>query len=248
MQAALGQGDPTATATDPKIPAINFTALKSWKFDLGDRSLFLHRVAPPILPQQSAVPPQAPQPLSKEDARIALRREAKKSEILFLSATVHAHRVTEVRWMNGGHEFSAVSNIDFNLLGGSVNFETADTVYSLLLALANDTAGENGAPTGKLKPIPSLEKLSPNRAQYLIAGDETGAVPQAKDLAALDALHLYFDANRQHLAKEHAKREAARIEQEQRPKEPSPKPKDTVIHYWKMDPASIQAATEEKWK
>ena len=144
--------------------------------------------------------------------------------------------------MDGEHQWAAFSNIDFNLFGGSATIATADTVYSLLLAVGNQTSevnelvepgvAEAGKPLPVGKLIPSPDQFSPTRAQYLVVEDEAGAAPQARDLAALDALHVYFDANRQRLATEYASREAARIAQEQRPKAPPPKPKDTVVNFW----------------
>ena len=228
-------------ATKPERQPIQFHVLKSWKADLGDRSIYLNRVAPPVL---TAAPVKIPQGSPQVPVAVLSKILAapKKSEVLFLSATVFDHQITEIRWTDREHEGRAFSNIDFNLLGGSATFETADTVYSLLLAVANETTGatglaRHGAPeTGKLPParkqIPSLETFSPTQAQYLIVEDESGAAPQAKDLAALDALHVYFEANRPRLAGEFAKREAARIEQDQRPKVPPTKQPDTVVNFW----------------
>ena len=230
----------TDKATNPERPPIHFQVLQGWKADLGDHAIFLNRVAPPVLP---TTPPPAPAPTAEE---IAAAKSAqtqtprKKSEMLFLSATVYAHQYTEIGWTDGGHTFRAYSNIDFNLLTGAGAIESADTVYSLLLAVSN-TSRQPGRPPQAdpsqdsavgIERIPDLGKLSATKAQYLIAEDETGITPQAKDLAALDALHLFYDANRQQLAEAYAQREAARIEEGAKPKAQPPKPPDTVVNFW----------------
>ena len=222
----------------PERPPIHFQVVKSWMADLGDHAIFLNQVAPPILPQSPVALPQA----NAQATGAVLRRNpavGKKSDLLFLSATVQDHRFTEIRWTEDGRSCSAFSNIDFNLLAGSVSFETADTVYSLMLSVRNVTTNP-AAPAvqsvGKPQParwqIPGLDQLSPARAQYLYVVDESGIPPREQELAALDSLHLYFDAHRQRLADEYAKREAARIADEQQPKVPPPPKPDTVVNFW----------------
>lgn len=244
---AIAQQD-TAPAIEPRErPPIHFQVIKSWKADLGDHAIFLNQVAPPVLPPALAAVPQTnPQPTGGMIR--ASPRAAKQSELLFLSATVRDRRFTEIRWTEDGRSRSAFSNIDFNLLTGSVTFETAGTVYSLMLSVMNvptdaSAATAGNAPAAPAAPsagrpqaarwqIPRLDQLSPAHAQYLYVLDESGLAPQEKQLAALDALHLYFDANRQRLADEYAKREAARIVEEQQPKvPPQPKP-DTMVNFW----------------
>lgn len=221
-------------ASKPVRPPIQFHVLKAWKTDLGDHSIYLNRVAPPSL----RVAPKQPQQSTNflpADAALLLRAE-KKSDLLFLSATVFDHKFTEIRWMDTQRQCRAISNTDFNLLSGAT-FETADTVYSLLLAVDNRTTGADGsaalgtAGVDDQKQTSLLKQLSPTKAQYIVAQDESGATPQEKDLAMLDALHVYYDANRQTLADGYVKREAARIAQEQRPKQPQ-KPKDTIVNFW----------------
>ena len=166
----------------------------------------------------------------------------KKSEVLFFSATVRDHRLTEIRWMEDGQRWSAFSNIDFNLLTAAGNFESDDTVYSLLLTVQNEDTAPNGVPQGhvsggqrpptKQRQFPRLDIFSLTESQYLIVGDQPDAEPQAKMLAALDALHIYYDANRRRITDEYARREAGRIEQERMLRAHPPKPKDTVVNYW----------------
>ena len=233
----------TDNAMNPERPAIKFQVLQSRKIDLGNHSLIINRVVPPVLPELPPAPaPRSAEQIAAARAAAALRRPAKKRVNLFLSATVYDRKVTEIRWSGGSHEHRVFSNIDFNLFGGACDLETADTIYSLMLAVGNETAeqverfnrhaAEHGLPTRLRKQIPSLETFSQTRSEYVVAEDETHATPSGEELKALDALHVFYDANRQQLADEYAKREAARIAREQWLKEHPPKPKDTVINYW----------------
>lgn len=248
----MAQQDATPAGQTP--PEIKFSIVRQIRFDLGDHQLILNRVAPPVLQTAPVSKQQEAAELAPADlAKIAKAR--KPSEVLFLSATVHDHKFSEIRWMEGGHQRTAFSNVDFNLLGALGTVETVDTIYSPLMAIGNVTTGADGAPrrndvggdkaSAKGRQIPSLEKLSQTNAQYWIVEDNSGAAPSAKVLAALDALHLYYDANRQQLSEAHARRQAANAEHERWLKEHPPIPKDTVIHYWKMDAKSIRKATEE---
>ncbi len=161
--------------------------------------------------------------------------------MLFLSATVYDNNVTEVRSFAGERECRFLSNIDFNLLAGLGKFETAETAYWLILGVGNETREEveafnkrallQGQKDG-FKRIPQRETFSKIRSEYVIAEEEPNAQPPAEILTALDALHVFYDVNRERLAIEYAKREAARIEQEQWLKEHPPKPQDTIVNFW----------------
>lgn len=166
---------------------------------------------------------------------------AKKSEVLFLSATVHHHRFTEIRWMEDRHQFRVFSNLDFNVFAGVTTFESADTIYSMLLAVANTPEPSlNQPPEGSPQnpaatdahDIPDLRKLSATQAQYVVLENEDGAVPSETQLAALDGLHFYHDAHCQRLAEAAAVRETARIAEKSQPKAEPPKPPPTVVNFW----------------
>ena len=60
--------------------------------------------------------------------------------MLFFSATVLDHRLTELRWFEEGGMFRAFSNIDFQYFSGMGEIETADSIYTLMLALDTGTA------------------------------------------------------------------------------------------------------------
>ncbi len=221
----------TPPAAQPP-PDISFRVLEQTRIDLGDHKLILNRVAPPVLPKSHAVV-QPPPPFSAEAAETARRREGKKSAVLFLTVTVYDREVSLLRWFGEGGEGRAYSNIDFNLLGGLGVIETEDTVYSLLLGLGNE------ARTAASRPVPPLSQFSPARAEYFLAEDKAKPA-DAEALAALDALHRYYDAHRAQLAEDYKKREAARAERESQAKAHPPVPRNTVINFWPADARQLQ--------
>lgn len=161
--------------------------------------------------------------------------------------------MTEIRLFGGQNKGAIFSNIDFNFLEGFGSFETDDAVYSLMLATSNETAdaaaernrqlSEQGAEMAWQR-IPQPEEFSQSRSECIVVQDATHGVPTAEELAALNALHVFFDANKQRLAEGYVEREATRAEEARRVQEHPPAPPDIVIHYWKNDPAANTAPTE----
>ena len=242
-----GQENPPVSAQEgvvgEKVPVINFQVLEQRKINLGNRSLFLNRVVPPVLPELPPPPVPGPPPTAEQIAEWEARQPPQKKQgFLFLSTTVYDRKVTEIRRFENQREYQMFSNIDFNYLAGLGWFETADTEYMLLMGTGNETAEqvegfnqyarENGWPERSHMQIPAPETFSLTRSEYVVVEDERHLSPPAEELAALDALHVYFDANRQRLEEEYAKRESARIERERWLKKHPPVPKDTVINYW----------------
>ena len=233
---ASAQQDAAPTAQKPA--EIKFRVLDQTQINLGDRKLILNRVAPPTLTEQRAVVAPPAIPLSAEAAQAAVRRESKKAQVLFLSATVYDRAVTQLRWFGEGGEFRVFSNIDFNYLTGLGAIETEDTVYTLFLGVGNETAVA-GQDRPAATQIPPLSQFSPQRAEYFVVEDKARpASPET--LAGIDALHRYYDANRAKLADDYEKREAARVEKESEIKAHPPVPRDTVINFWPADARQIQ--------
>lgn len=229
-----------ATPADTK-PALKLQIIEGVEVKLPDRSIFYQRAAPPIppTPRPSTPVPEAT-PLSLAERAAAEARAKKKFEVLMISATVYDCRVTELRWYFGQREYRAWSNIDFNYLAGQGEIETEDSIYWLIMGLGNDTAESVAAANERAaaegwnwhKELPPADRFPPNRAEYILAGGSNDPKPPSEALAPLDALHSYYEANRERLADEYVKREAAQLAREKWLKEHPPIPKDTVIHFW----------------
>ena len=210
-------------------PALDLHVLDSVEVQFPDHSVFYQRVAPPVAPlRRTPAPVPVAKPLSPEEIAAQETRTSKKFEVLMIFATVYDHRVTELRWSVGERRYRAWSSIDFNDFAGSTEIETKDTVYLLMLGLGNET--EASGSTWR-KELPAAELFDPKRSGYLLADAEKDE-PPPEALAPVDALHIYYHANRERLHEEAGRRAAERLAREQAIKEHSPKPKDTVIRFW----------------
>jgi len=232
-------------ATPEQAPKLQFRVLQTRRISLGNRSVIFNRVAPPVLPKKPLVSaPLVATPTAgelKALEEMQAKQVQKKQEALFISATVFNNAVTELYWTYDGRQCHAFSNINFNYFGGVTEFEANDTVYWLLMAIMNDQVASGDAtkqagaaaatPARQAKEIPALSEFSPRRSEYLVVEGEGEPLPD-EAFAGIEALHVYFDANRPRLIEESVKRDAAQLAQEQWLKDHPPVPKDTVINFW----------------
>ena len=223
------------SAQEPANPADaekwerNFQVLEQTVIKRGDHSIIYQRVAPPP-PAAPSTPSPAPvaRVLSPQELEAQQRREAKQHAVLFFSATVLDHRVTELRWSDEGKEYRAFSNIDFRYFSGMGEIESADAIYTLMLALESGTAETLAERT---REFPQIAVLPKDRAAWVPA-DRSGSTNTA-GMTALDVIHPYYHAHREALIQAYGEREAARAEAERQLREHPPARKDTVINYWK---------------
>ena len=90
-------------------------------------------------------------------------------------------------------------------------------------------AAEQGlADHWEIKSVPALARFPVGRSSYLLSGD----APADESLAALDALHRYYDAHRLQLTADCDRRAAATLARAQWLREQPPVPQDTVIKFW----------------
>ncbi len=215
------------SAVAQELSNFPYRIIQSRKVDFGDHFVFLNRVAPPAVPPLPASVATPAQPeFSAEVTETLANLESKKSELLFLFATVFDRDVTELHWCAGGREYRALSNIDFNYFTVLGQIETENTVYGLMLAIGNESSEALDSELG-----PLVSRLSNARSEYILIDGKEQDVPDAS-LAGLDALHVYFDAHRQKLIDAYVKREADRVAEEQWIRDHPPVPKDTVINFW----------------
>ena len=169
-----------------------------------------------------------------EELAAAQRREAKPQKVLFFSATVFDHRVTELRWFDDGKSYRAFSNIDFHYFGGMGEIETTDTIYTVMMALDSGTAETLAERTREL---PQLALLPADRVAWLpVEGFTQESAPV---VAAWDSIHRFFDTHREEVIRGYEQRQAANAERERQLRENPPARKSTVISYWrKTTPAA----------
>ena len=210
-------------------PERNFQVLERTVIKRGDHSIIYQRVAPPPPTTPSA---PAPVPVAKaltpQELEAQQRREAKQQAALFFSATVMDQRVTELRWSEEGKEYRAFSNIDFRYFSGMGEIETANAIYTLMLALDSGTAETL---VERTREFPQIAVLPKERAAWVPADGSVQTSTMV--MTALDAIHPYFDAHREALIRQYGEREAANVERERQLRERPPVRKDTVINFWR---------------
>lgn len=193
----------------------------------GGSSTVFRRVVPPVeavVPAEAVAPARAVKGAVRSGGGVAedAAGVVKKSEVLLLSATVFDRRVTELKWTVGGRQFRAWSNVDFNNFTGVTQVEAGDTIYTVMLALDNQSVADAAAGGLLPKDLPAAGKF-PKPVAYFV---EQGAEVPAESLAGLDALHAYFEANRGQLIAAAAQRAA-------QPPPTAPQPAGrTVLEFW----------------
>ena len=233
--------DPYATPppTDP-LAGVPVRVLDQQQVEIGTHRITYNRIAPPVFPAPTPTPTTGPTtnatnhgPQTRGVSRSPHTNDAgdggeKDYKMLLLSATVYDHQFTEVRWNDGaGAELRAYINIDFCYFTTVTNLETADTIYNLMFAWSNDTA--NSLTQAGQQP-PNLAAYPPGRSSYQIIAGDANAHPDA--LAALDALCIYFDANKAQMVAAYNQREADNAAHQQwLIDHPTAQP-DTVMYFW----------------
>jgi hypothetical protein len=124
-----------------------------------------------------------------------------------IEATVWPGRYSEIVLMGPPVWCAAVSNIDFRAFPSRVTFETKVAVYDFVIIgltlTPKDIADEQEAGYLDAKGFPRFwpQQLPPpgGVAKYVPLVFQPVILPSNHDLAILDALHQYYQANRQQL-------------------------------------------------
>ena len=255
--AALAQNSfPTPTPPPDPLAGVPVQVLDQQQVTIGTHTVTFNRIAPPVFPASTPTPkPQAtpatnttshtPQaaPAKRTASRSPQARAQKATRsaqgdatgggekpyrVLFLSATVYDHQFTALRFYGGGvPELSAYVNIDFNYFRGVDQIETADAYYTILFGMGDDTLASL---TQAGQQPPNMSAFPAGRSSYqIIAGDTTA---HAADLAALDTLCAYYDANSAQMIAAYNQQQAYNAAYQQwQATHPQPTP-NTVINYW----------------
>ena len=166
--------------------------------------------------------------LSPQELEAQQRRAAKQQKVLFFSATVFDHKLTELQWSEEGRKYRAFSNIDFQYFSGMGEIETADTIYTLMMALDSGTAETFAERT---REFPQVALLPTDRVAWL---PFEGFTPESTPVVTeWDSIHRFFDTHREEMIRGYQQREAANAERERQLRENPPARKNTVIRYWR---------------
>ena len=224
---ALAQPSPTATNSDQNsILLSRAVPLEQRSVALRDHKITMMRIRSPRL--QSLVP--TPQVLPSADERAAeARRATKAASFASFSATVYSGPVTELCWQEGERTFRAYSNIDFRILAGLSEIETASAVLSWFCIPIG--GGDDGLPAALRKRL----KLSSKNAEYVVDATEAEMEASPDAFVVLDAIHAYFDAHRRELIAANAKRAAANEARAAELLARPPMVLDTTVYLWPLN-------------
>lgn len=236
VSGAFAQVEPKNETLDLHRPTI----LDSIEIDLGDRSIFLNRIEPPVL-KPSKVDlnePEAlasPTPLTPEEQAEAVRWEQMNYETFYPSATAYEGKGSEVFvWTQDGG-VRVLSSIDFRYFQPIHGFEGDGVYYStfFMLDLWAQVAIEEAKqedPTLVVE-YPVFPKEVDGISRFEVVSGSEGE-ENAKAIAALEALHVYFDENRAKVIKDYEEAEAARLAHEKWLNNNPAVPQNTVINYF----------------
>ncbi len=218
-----GQTEQPTPAPDP-LAGVPVQVLDQQQVDMGDHTVTLNRIAPPPIPTPTPTPP----PVASNPAPPPTGSVVEKlSKVVSFSVDQQNQLFTEVRGYYGAKpELHVHLNVDFRLFGSVSQLETSNAYYLYILAFAFDSADAE-ANINIDPPDPTLSL--PDHASYTVTAGNTADYPDV--LGGLDALCVYFDANRTKLVADFRKRLVDAEIQSNQPPTPTPTPRDAVINY-----------------
>lgn len=224
---------------------------------LPDRKLTIHRVADPQLPTPPAPKKQEPLDLDKPEVQAWLAQMHQKyendqatSRMVFLSATVYDHQRTFLRGSVTGmgrkaESFEAWSNIDFNHLSGFGSMEYKGIQYQLIMAIGNADSEKSrslAAQHDLRSPFDYAPQISVVEPSYLFSDSDQAVKGESKNL--LEGLHDLYRHQKSELIQAYEGREKSRKARALELIRNPPKPKDTVITYWRKPTRTRDQALE----
>lgn len=184
----------------------------------ADHKIIFERIVPPVAA------------FAKTPSVVVATAPQLPRKVLSLSCTVFNHEFTEVRWSDAaGAEFVIWSSIDFTPFMGrsSAGFEFNGVRYDLFLGLGDAAAD---AATEPLKVFRSLTPAKSEASWYAVVKQPESLSADA--YAGIEALHVYYDANKTAIIAEHAQMKVANAARVAFEKAHPPVKQDTLIRFW----------------
>jgi hypothetical protein len=195
--------------------SVQFQILDQRSVSFGQHTVTLNRVTPPVFPAPVATPTPAPP-----------QRYANYDFLLF-SATVYDDKLTVLQWFYGGESMVAVSNLNFDYVAGLYGFVEGDTFYQIIAFLDNESSAD-ADPQMAAWLKEARQALPPLVPGYIIVS----GTASADVLQGLDALDVYFGANKSALVQAYNRQQAQFAAEALQLKLHPPVRPNTVINYW----------------
>jgi hypothetical protein len=149
---------------------------------------------------------------------------------LSLSCTVFNHEFSEVRWRDAsGGEYVIWSSIDFTLFTGrhAGCFVNGGVLYGLYLGLGEAAMDVAAAPLARFHALTAPAGMA---SWYAIVKQPKS--PSSEAYAGINALHLYYDANKAAIIAEHDQVKASNAARISYDTAHPPEKQDTLIRFW----------------
>jgi hypothetical protein len=196
--------------------AVHLQILDQRSVSFGKHTVTVNRVAPPIFPPVVATPTPAPEhPLYADYI------------LLVFSATVYDGKLTVLQWSYGDQSMVAVSNLDCDYLSTLYGFVDSNTFYDII-AFRDDESSADADPRSATWLKQARKALIPTVPGYIIVS----GTADADTVQGLDALHVYFGANKNALAQAYARQQAQWAGKQLQLKLHPPVRPNTVINFW----------------
>lgn len=190
---------------------------------VGDGYVIYELIVPPVVSAEPVV-------VAAGSPTAALPRQ-----IVSLSCTVYGREFTELRWRDAaGGEYVVWSSLDLTPFTGrsSGGFDLGGVHYEIVMGLGDAPAAEAAAPLAAFREI--VPPAGP--------GSWYAALQQPETISAgaydgVNALHVYFDANKAAIAAEHEAVKAANAARKAWEAAHPPVKQDTVIRFWPIKSA-----------
>ena len=183
-----------------------------------DHKIIFERIVPPVATPETA----------KITKTTTTRQQIRKS--LSLAITVFNHEFSEVRWRDTtGGEYVVWSSIDFTPFTGrsASGFVQGGTCYGLFLGFGEASAGAAAGPLAEFRGAKKPE----GTASWYVIRSAPELVP-ADAYTGINALHVYYDANKTTIVAEHEQVKAANAARLAYEVAHPPVKQDTLIRFW----------------
>ena len=234
---------------EPKTGLViaNDDVLDSKAQQMGGRMITIRKINPLDLPvaPDSVQPPDPFDPGVMERLRL-LREKRRATRFVLIGATVYRSssftagprtKVT-LRDPQSGQLITCWSSADFVQLANSTGFtDDAGTIHTLIMAHGTidiDRWGDFVRRRGGFFQPPVVPFIPPGSADFVVMTGE----PSPDALAALDALHNYYNEEKETLAARYHIREQERLAHAAALLADPPRPKDITLNYWRVTPSA----------
>lgn len=191
----------------------------------ADHKIIFERIVPPV----AAVETTPAVAASGASSPVLPRR------LLSLSCSVFNHEFTELRWWDAaGGEYVVWSSIDFTpFMGRSTGgFVLGGVRYELFMGLGQVPAVSAAGPLSLFRGI--VPPTGPGSWYAIVRQPEV--VPEGA-FAGVNALHVYYDANKAVILADHAQVKAANAAREAQEAALPRVKRDTLIRFWPVQSA-----------